>query len=247
MSPISTTVWARDVAFEQVEAIAFDKDGTLIDLDAYWLEPARAWVREAARTDAVLASDLGRHLGLGTEKLVPGGPLATRTSAEIAQLTEAVLTGSGIDGDEAQSRTRRARHLVTEMAAQTQPQPIGDVAGSLKRLSGAGPALVVITADDRQAAFRTLEALGVVDLVDLVLAADDGVAPKPDPVVMATVAARLGIQAGAVLMVGDSGVDAETARAGGAAGFVLVAPTDESPPPFPVDAVVASIDELAVT
>ena len=46
-------VTAGGVTFE-VDAIAYDKDGTLVDLDAAWGPAARAWVETAAQGDAAL-------------------------------------------------------------------------------------------------------------------------------------------------------------------------------------------------
>ena len=56
-------VTAGSVTFE-VDAIAYDKDGTLVDLDAAWGPAARAWVETAAQGDAGLMSELATRMGL---------------------------------------------------------------------------------------------------------------------------------------------------------------------------------------
>ena len=58
-----------------VDAVAFDKDGTLIDLDAAWGSAALAWVTTAASGDAVLEETLAARLGLdlATGHLVGAG------------------------------------------------------------------------------------------------------------------------------------------------------------------------------
>ena len=83
-----TRVEAGGVAFE-VDAIAFDKDGTLIDLDAAWGPAAKHWVETAAAGDAGLEQELTAELGLhhGTERLVNGGLFAVGTVAQLYETT----------------------------------------------------------------------------------------------------------------------------------------------------------------
>ena len=73
-------VEAGGVVFE-VEAVAFDKDGTLIDLDSAWGPAARHWVEAAAAGDLDLAKDLASSLGLDvdTGRLLIDGPFAVGT------------------------------------------------------------------------------------------------------------------------------------------------------------------------
>ena len=73
-----------------VDAVAFDKDGTLIDLDAAWGPAALAWVMTAASGDQVLEEKLAAGLGLdlATGHLVEGGLFAVGT---VGQLYEATL------------------------------------------------------------------------------------------------------------------------------------------------------------
>ncbi|CAN5852781.1 HAD family hydrolase [soil metagenome] len=241
----SRTVSVGKVVFEGIEVIAFDKDGTLLDLDACWLEPSRAWVREASGHNDALTRELAVELGLHPDRLAPDGPLASGTLEQITALTEAALVRRGVDKPEAEARTLRARRLATQMAAAAELVPLGDVAGSLQRLARAGLALVVITADERQSSLRALDALGLRDLLALWLTAEDALPPKPHPALIPAVAEWLGTVPEAVLMVGDSAADSQTAEAGGAAGFVLVAPRGRRPE-VEAAAVVSSVDELEV-
>jgi len=227
-----------------VDAVLLDKDGTLIDLDAYWAPAARRWIEEAAGGDAHLARALRRRLGFDAERgiVVRSGPFATMTLAELADLTSRLLEELGIGGPEARARAGAARRDAADASMQAPIVPIGDVAGSLGALHRAGLAVAVVTSDDRRAAERALEAIGTAGLVDLLVCGDDGAPAKPDPGLVTHVAERFGTVPRRVLLVGDTELDRRMAE--GAGGFVAVAPPMGSPPA--ADAVVSSIEDLRI-
>jgi phosphoglycolate phosphatase len=74
----------------------------------------------------------------------------------------------------------------------------------------------VATTDDRGPTERTLAALGLAELVDGLVCADDGVPVKPAPDMVIALCGRLGIDPARVAVVGDSVADLEMARRAGA-------------------------------
>ena len=233
-----------------VDGVVFDKDGTLISLESYWLEPARLWVEVAADGSPTLTTRLSHTLGLqtdgrtGTTTLVPDGHLASASIDELVRLTRAELEASAVTPAEALRRARNARDEAGELSASLTPEPIGDVRSALSALDGAGLGLAVATTDDTEPTVRALNSLGVARLVRVVAAADGEMPRKPHASLLPWIAARLGTTADRLLMVGDSQRDAETARAGGAAGFVLVSP--EGSARISADAVITSTADLTL-
>src|SRR5215212_2750983 len=82
-----------------IQAIIFDKDGTLIDFNAMWGD----WISDLARhLEAAayisIAPQLFRAVGFdpATGEIAPGGPLAVSTMAEIRALTGEVLRAAGL-------------------------------------------------------------------------------------------------------------------------------------------------------
>ena len=75
-------VSARDLTVD-VDAIVFDKDGTLIDVDVTWFGVGQIWIENIACGDPTCTGALQRALGVGQTGLVPGGVLATGTLHEI--------------------------------------------------------------------------------------------------------------------------------------------------------------------
>ncbi len=193
-----TRVAAGTVVFD-VDAIAFDKDGTLVDLDAVWGPAGRAWVATAADGDdgmeAILADQLG--LDLDTGHLVPGGMIAVGSVGQLYEATLAILIERSVETEKARSLAMAARSTAV-MAADAQGQvPLGDVTGTLRRLQEAGLRLAVVSSDNRAAVDAAVMALGIRSLIDAVVAGDDGFDAKPAPDTLLEAARRLGRGAGA--------------------------------------------------
>lgn len=235
---------AGDATFE-VDAVAFDKDGTLIDLDAAWGPAARHWVETAAEGDAVLEQDLAAELGLlhGTEHLVKGGLFAVGTVSQLHESTLAVLSRHGIDESRAHAIASMARRASAEAGEKGNLVALGDVVGTMRRLAAAGCRLAVVSSDDRSAIDSAIEALEIGPLLGAVVSGDEGLSPKPAPDALLEAARRLGVKPAQMLYVGDSWVDAAAGTAAGAAGTVLVGdPTPEARERASV--VVRAIDDL---
>lgn len=205
----------------EVGAVIFDKDGTLIDLGASWSPAGVRFVEICARGDRHLAGALDAAIGMKDGLIVPDGVLAAGTMGDLLATARRVLARFGSeDIDE----LVEAAHVAASRVASSVVHPIGDVAGTMARLAAAGLGLAVTTSDDRAPTLRTLADLGVSDLVEVVVAGDDGIPPKPAPDPLLLAADRLGVTIGNTLYVGDSIVDVEAARAAGVAAMVAVGP-----------------------
>jgi phosphoglycolate phosphatase len=214
-------VSAGGVTFD-IEAVAFDKDGTLIDLDAAWGPAARAWVEAASAGDVGLMADLAARMGLDLDRdhLVSGGLFAVGTVGQLYETSLEVLAEHGVaDG---RSIADAARHTSALAGERGNLVPLGDVAGTMGALRRAGVKLAIVSSDDRSAIDAAIDALEVRSLIGTVVSGDQGLDPKPAPDALLEAAALLGAEPRRMLYVGDSWVDAEAGRAAGVAGTVLV-------------------------
>ena len=86
---------------------------------------------------------------------------------------------------------------------------------ALQRLQQAGMALGIVTSGTGQRVARELQGLGLPDLFQVIVSADDVEKRKPDAEPLVQGLAKLGVPAGEAAYVGDSPEDVEMARAAG--------------------------------
>ena len=230
-----------------VDAVAFDKDGTLIDLDAAWGPAALAWVTTAASGDLALEETLAARLGLdlATGHLVGGGLFAVGTVGQLYETTLGALSDNGAGKADARVLSDRAREMSALAGEKGNLVALGDVTGTFRSLQEAGLRLAIVSSDDRSAIDSAIDALSVGPLLEAVVAGDEGLDAKPAPAALIEAARRLRVEPARLLYVGDSWVDAEAGRAAGVAGVVLVG---DQPPDTSILAtvVVPGIDSLHV-
>jgi len=228
-----------------VRGIAFDKDGTLVDLDARWVPFFLESIDRVAlgSGDPTLVARLRSILGVDEDGLVPDGPAAVETLDHIIDRMIGELIAGGHERD-------RAAELVAaaDLGTGYGPlRPLGPVVSALGELRTRGHTLAIATSDGRGNTIDELAALGVTELIDTMRCGDDDGAVKPDPVVLVSIAAEWGIDVVSLLFVGDSRQDLATARAAGAPFAARCDP--ERVPSWAVhaDAVIVDIGELVVS
>ncbi len=231
-----------------VEAIVFDKDGTLTELNSRWVAFFRSIIAATAADggDPEAEQTLAERLGVGVDHIVPGSPAAVKTESEL--MTIAV--------DHLLERGWTAEQAITSMGAGLEAAtfgplaPLGAVAQTVEALA-AEYVLGVATSDNRANTLSELDQLGIARHISALRCGNDGGPVKPDPEVLWGLAREWRLEPTELLYVGDSEQDRETARAAGTRFIAVVAGVcagggDEpaSPTAIGADAWVASIAEL---
>lgn len=203
---------------DDIQLIIFDKDGTLIDFDAMW----GGWIEQLAQrleqlADAPLAQPLFDALGYSaaTRRAIPHRPLVIAPVSELYDLTLAFVHQHGYA-----EALLRAAWLIPDPVALA--KPVTDLPALFAALRARGLRLAVATADDRAPTQTTLTALGIADLIETLVCADDGIPLKPAPDMILTICQRLHIAPARTLMVGDTVADLHMGRAAGAGRVVGV-------------------------
>ena len=198
-----------------IQAVVFDKDGTLIDFNAMWGD----WVKDLARhLEAAayisIAPQLFRALGFdpATGAIAPTGPLAVATMAEIRALADEVLRAAGLSLASAAGATQAVWYIPDPVAL---AQPLADLPALFGALRARGMRIAVATTDDRAPTLATLAALGVAPLIDALACGDDGRPIKPAPDAILALCQQLGISPAQAAMVGDTTADLRMGRAAG--------------------------------
>jgi len=198
-----------------IQAVVFDKDGTLIDFNAMWGE----WITDLARhLEAAayisIAPQLFRAVGFdpATGAVAPGGPLAVATMAEIRTLADEVLRASGLSPASAAAATQAGWYIPDPVAL---ARPLADLPALFGALRARSMRIAVATTDDRAPTLATLTALGVAPLIDALACGDDGRPIKPAPDAILALCQQLGIAPAQAAMVGDTAADLRMGRAAG--------------------------------
>ncbi|MHB9033865.1 MAG: HAD family hydrolase [Anaerolineae bacterium] len=203
--------------------VIFDKDGTLIEFAPLW----HAWFSRllAALQGRVkilgddfiheLAEVLGYHPD--DDSWRPEGPLTLATIDEVLTLIAGILYRRHI------MPWRQAKSLLVETECQVRSNlpmrrlalPVGDARTFLAHLRQNGLHTAIATSDVRQITEMSLEAAGILDLLEVIICADDVQSVKPDPEAIFTICQRLNLPPSRCIMVGDSIDDLSMGRAAG--------------------------------
>jgi phosphoglycolate phosphatase len=173
--------------------IAFDLDGTLIDSRRDLADAADALIVELG--GAPLGEEaIGRMVGEGA-----------------ALLVRRALDAAGL-GDRPGAVARFLDLYDARLLDHT--RLYDGIADVVRRARGYGR-VVVLTNKPTQPSERILTALGIRDLLDEVIGGDSPYPRKPDPAALLAMMQRAGASPERTLLVGDSGIDLETAQRAG--------------------------------
>jgi phosphoglycolate phosphatase len=208
--------------------VIFDKDGTLINFDAMWA----TWLERLAEklqaatgmswTDPLYAA---MHYDSAAGRAIAGGPLAMWPMADMRALTAEVLAARGLAAAAAEAALNAAWHGPDPVAT---AYPLVDLAHLFRALRDRGLKIAIATSDDHTPTVATLAALGLENLVDVVIGADDGIPVKPEPDMVWAACRACGVTPEQAVMVGDTVADLQMGRAAGA-GWVVGVTSGVSP------------------
>jgi phosphoglycolate phosphatase-like HAD superfamily hydrolase len=209
-----------------IDAIVFDKDDTLVDLNATWGPVARTWIGSLGSSDGQLASLLSNRLGYDerNERVVPDSILATHTIAEIGTHTTHLLSSYGWAATMIVDRIEVARLAVADATRSLPLRPLTDLTALFATLRRAGIGIGIFTSDDARPTRSFIESCGIAGLIDVVVTGDRIARPKPSGDGIRRAAEAIGAGTARTMMVGDSLHDHGAARDAGA-WFVAVGHT----------------------
>jgi len=177
-----------------------DIDGTLVDSNDVH---ARAWVDALTEQGHSASFEEVRPLiGTGGDTVLP----------KIAHLDGDSLEGKKID-------ERRGEIFKTRFLPTVKPFP--QVRALLLRMRESGLKLVIATSAKPTEADPLLQLADISDLIDVQTTSDDAAHSKPAPDIIQAALKKSGLAAAAVLMLGDTPYDIESARKSGVSTIVF--------------------------
>ena len=191
-----------------IEAIVFDKDGTLFDFAATWESWAEAFLLRATGQDRTRAQVIGAQIGfdLAARRFAPDSVVIAGTTAEVA---------GALDGHFPHLTPPALIDMLNEEAARAPQVEAVPLAPFLDGLRARGLRLGVATNDAEAPARAHLGAAKVLDRFDFVAGFDSGYGAKPEPGPMLAFCAAVGVDPARAVMVGDSAHDLHAGRAAG--------------------------------
>jgi phosphoglycolate phosphatase len=180
----------------KIQGVLFDKDGTLIEVNATWVPIYREILKELCATDEAGAEALMQRAGYDPAR----GKFAA---------------GSLLKGEAFEARVHHMDHGYTHLV-RDKLTPLMPLEPLLVELRGMGLKLGVATNDSHVSAKAHMAHVGVIEHFDDIIAADTVAVPKPSGNMIAKFADITGLPAASLAMVGDNHHDMEEARAGGA-------------------------------
>ncbi|MCB5409859.1 HAD family hydrolase [Pseudogemmobacter faecipullorum] len=190
-----------------IDAILFDKDGTLFDFHKSW----GAWARQLLAdltVDEAHAARLAAAIGYLPEegRFLPGSLVIAGTPSEITAAMLPELPGWSAGQLEAR---------INEVAAKARMVEAVPLVPLFEAFRARGLKLAIVTNDAEAPARAHVAAHNLGGLVDFVAGYDSGHGAKPGPGMLNAFLRAEGLDPARVLMVGDSLHDLEAGRAAG--------------------------------
>ncbi len=233
------------IAFDNIEAILFDKDGTLADSEAL----LRVLGQKRSRLVDAQIPGAGEAMlmayGLEGDRFDPTSLLAVGSRHENLIAAAAYVAETGRGWWESLTIARQAFEEADRVLAQADPSPL--FVGSLEvlqSLSDHGLKLGILSADTTERVRDFVARYQLDAYIQMYMGVDEGPS-KPDPSLFVQACQALGVKSDRALMVGDSAADIEMARRAGAAGCIGICwGTPEAAHLEQANAVISQLDQI---
>ncbi|APB35131.1 HAD family hydrolase [Gloeomargarita lithophora Alchichica-D10] len=216
------TLAFNGVKFSQIQAVIWDKDGTLADTVEYWRLVGHQRVRRLDAQIPGVGVPLQAAFGLTDSTLEPGGLLAVGSRYENEIAAAAYIAEQGKDWRTALALAQEVFRQVEQECPGIKTIPIRTGGKEiLSQLQQAGCKQAILSADLSVNVTAFVQHNQLEDWLDYYTGIDVG-PTKPDPEPLYQTCTALGLAPAQVVMVGDSPVDLEMARRAGCAGAIGV-------------------------
>ncbi|MGB7416786.1 MAG: HAD family hydrolase [Thermosynechococcaceae cyanobacterium] len=220
-SPVAT-IQCQDKIFSNIEAVIFDKDGTLADVESYLKSLAQKRSRLSDAQVPGVQEPLLLAFGVEEGQLNPAGLQAVGSRRENEIATAAYIAETGKDWlaalEIARSAFSEADSYLKRKVDHTPLFPgTRDV---LQALGEVGVKVGILSADSPQHVSDFINCYDLAGCVDAYQGVED--ISKPDPRLFEQLCEQLNVSPSHTLMVGDAQVDLVMGKAASAAGCVQV-------------------------
>ncbi|MBD1998893.1 HAD family hydrolase [Leptolyngbya sp. FACHB-541] len=217
------TIRCKDATFTNIQAVIFDKDGTLANSELFLRNLAHRRSRLIDAQIPGVQEPLLMAFGVEGDRINPAGMMAvgSRRDSEIA--AAAYIAETGRDWIEALNMAHSAFiEADRSMPRKADHTPFFEAGRELlQTLTAAGLKLGILSADTTPGVKDFSDRYQLEPYFQLQMGSDEGYS-KPDPALLQEACRRLAVKPEATLVVGDSQADIQMARAANVAGCIGV-------------------------
>jgi phosphoglycolate phosphatase len=216
-----------DETLIECRLVLFDLDGTLVDKEFRSRSLARARYEHVSRLAGAAAARRWAELsGVDEEFNVDErGPLSKAPRREDLTVATTAIWLEGLNWFQAKELAAQAYEAADRMQSRRyRPELIDGAENMLRSLKEAGLMLGIATNGSGNTAREIMRAVGVEELFDFYIGADEVAEGKPAPDMITVACERLGVSPGDAVYVGDEAVDVLAGEAARVKGTILVNP-----------------------
>ncbi len=239
------TIKCKDITFSNIQAILFDKNGTLEDSEV----DLRNFAQKAARIIDAQIPGIGEPLlmafGVNGDILDAAGLIAVASRRETEIAAAAYIAETGRGWIESLEIARKSLDEADKYLGDSPSQLFTGSLEILQKLSQAGLKLGILSAATTTEVNNFVAAHQLRDYIKLEMGVDGNIF-KPEPALFLQACEKLGVEPSATLMVGDSVGDMQMARNAKAAGCIGITWIGKSDHVRGADVVINKLDEIQV-
>ncbi|MBG0744562.1 MAG: HAD family hydrolase [Cylindrospermopsis raciborskii KL1] len=216
------TIKCGNVVFSDIQAVLFDKNGTLEDSEDFLRSLGQKTVRLIDAQIPGIGEPLSMALGISGDVLDLTGLMAVASRKETEIAAAAYIAETGRGWFDCLKIARQALEEAHEYIGKNPCPLYPGVLDLLELLSSRGIKLGILSAATTKGVEQFVTCYGLRDYLELEMGVDEGLG-KPDPRLFLLACQNLGVQPQNALMVGDSIGDMQMARDAKAGGCIGIA------------------------
>jgi phosphoglycolate phosphatase len=240
-----TLINCLDRQFPNIQAIIFDKDGTLEDSGAY----LRNLAQQRANSIDIVVPGAGEPLlkafGVNHNILDPAGLQAVASRTENQIVAAGYIAAQGKGWARAMDIARKAFIAADDVLRSTPASMFPGCLEKIQALASAGIKLGIVSAATTSQVTRFAEYHSLQPYFQVLLGSDLNFA-KPDPRLFQYACDELGVNPAQTLMIGDGAGDMLMGNQGGAAGCIGISWEGISTPLTGADLMITDLTQLQI-